>query len=64
MENSINKNKLKDADCKLRIFGVERGDRKITIQTLEKFIEGLKEAAGRIFKFGTPIFNNKYFKKK
>ncbi|MEK4170816.1 hypothetical protein MHI22_04490 [Lysinibacillus sp. FSL L8-0312] len=45
MENSINKNKLKDADCKLRIFGVERGDRKITIQTLEKFIEGLKEAA-------------------
>jgi len=48
LKNSINKNKLKDADCKLRILGIERGDRKITIQILEKFIEGLKEAAGRI----------------
>ena len=44
--------------------GVERGDRNITIQTLEKNTEGLEEALSSIFKFDTLNFDNKYFEKK
>lgn len=46
------------------LAGVERGDRNITIQTLEKIIEGLEEAPSNIFKFDKLNFNNKYFEKK
>lgn len=33
------------------IGGVERGDRNISLETLEKIIEGLQVAASEIFKF-------------
>ncbi|UED82490.1 helix-turn-helix transcriptional regulator [Lysinibacillus sp. CD3-6] len=46
------------------LAGVERGDRNITIQTLEKITEGLEEAPSSIFKFDTLNFDNKYFEKK
>ncbi len=46
------------------LAGVERGDRNITIQTLEKIIEGLEEAPSSIFKFDTLNYDNKYFEKK
>ncbi|MEY9978443.1 helix-turn-helix domain-containing protein [Lysinibacillus sp. RC79] len=46
------------------LAGVERGDRNITIQTLEKITEGLEEAPSSIFKFDTLSFDNKYFEKK
>lgn len=46
------------------LAGVERGDRNITIQTLEKIIEGLEETPSKIFNFDTLNFNNKYFEKK
>jgi len=46
------------------LAGVERGDRNITIQTLEKITEGLEEAPSSIFKFDTLNFDNMYFKKK
>jgi len=46
------------------LAGVERGDRNITIQTLEKITEGLEEAPSSIFKFETLNFNNEYFEKK
>ncbi|WP_337982332.1 helix-turn-helix domain-containing protein [Lysinibacillus sp. C5.1] len=46
------------------LAGVERGDRNITIQTLEKIIEGLEETPSSIFKFDTLNINNKYFEKK
>ncbi|KAB0443981.1 helix-turn-helix domain-containing protein [Lysinibacillus fusiformis] len=46
------------------LAGVERGDRNITIQTLEKIIEGLEEVPSNIFKFDTINFDNKYFEKK
>lgn len=46
------------------LAGVERGDRNITIQTLEKITEGLEETPSTIFKFNTLDFNNKYFEKK
>lgn len=52
-------------DSKLRILaGVERGERNITIQTLEKIIEGLEETPSSIINFDTLNFNNKYFEKK
>lgn len=37
----------------LFLAGVERGDRSITIQTLEKMIVGLEETPSSIFKFDT-----------
>jgi len=46
------------------LAGVERGDRNITIQTLEKITEGLEEAPSNMFKFDTLNFDNKYFEKK
>ena len=46
------------------LAGVERGDRNITIQTLEKITEGLEEAPSSIFKFDTLNYDNKYFEKK
>ncbi|MDM5233712.1 helix-turn-helix domain-containing protein [Lysinibacillus pakistanensis] len=46
------------------LAGVERGDRNITIQTLEKITEGLEETPSSIFKFDTINFDNKYFEKK
>ncbi|WDU77711.1 helix-turn-helix domain-containing protein [Lysinibacillus sp. G01H] len=46
------------------LAGVERGDRNITIQTLEKITEGLKETPSSIFKFDSINFDNKYFEKK
>ncbi|MFJ5788997.1 helix-turn-helix domain-containing protein [Lysinibacillus sp. NPDC093197] len=46
------------------LAGVERGDRNITIQTLEKITEGLEEAPSSIFKFDTLNFDNRYFEKK
>ncbi len=46
------------------LAGVERGDRNITIQTLEKITEGLEVAPSSIFKFDTLHFDNKYFEKK
>ncbi len=46
------------------LAGVERGDRNITIQTLEKITEGLEETPSSIFKFDTLNFDNKYFEKK
>lgn len=46
------------------LAGVERGDRNITIQTLEKITEGLEEAPSSIFKFDTLNFDNKYFEQK
>ncbi|MGF0470169.1 helix-turn-helix domain-containing protein [Lysinibacillus fusiformis] len=46
------------------LAGVERGDRNITIQTLEKIIEGLEETPSIIFKFDSLNFDNKYFEKK
>lgn len=46
------------------LAGVERGDRNITIQTLEKITKGLEEAPSSIFKFDTLNLNNEYFEKK
>ena len=46
------------------LAGVERGDRNITIQTLEKITKGLEETPISIFKFDTLSFDNKYFEKK
>lgn len=46
------------------LAGVERGDRNITIQTLEKITDGLEEAPGSIFKFDALNFDNKYFERK
>lgn len=46
------------------LAGVERGDRNITIQTLEKITVGLEEAPRSIFNFDTLNFDNKYFEKK
>jgi len=46
------------------LAGVERGDRNVTIQTLEKITEGLEEAPSSIFKFDNLNFDNKYFEKK
>ncbi|MBI6865909.1 helix-turn-helix domain-containing protein [Lysinibacillus fusiformis] len=46
------------------LAGVERGDRNITIQTLEKITVGLEEAPRIIFNFDTLNFDNKYFEKK
>lgn len=46
------------------LAGVERGDRNITIQTLEKITEGLEETPSSIFKFDTLNFDNKFFEKK
>lgn len=46
------------------VAGVERGDRNITIQSLEKIIEGLEETPSSIVNFDTLNFNNKYFEKK
>lgn len=46
------------------IAGVERGDRNITIQTLEKITNGLEETPRSIFNFDTLNFDNKYFEKK
>ncbi|QTB25649.1 helix-turn-helix domain-containing protein [Lysinibacillus sphaericus] len=46
------------------LAGVERGDRNITIQTLEKITEGLDVAPSSIFKFDTLNYNNKFYEKK
>jgi len=46
------------------LAGIERGDRNITIQTLEKITEGLEEAPSSIFKFDTLNYNNKFYEKK
>ena len=45
------------------LSGVEIGDRKITIRTLENITEGLEEVLSRIFKFYTLNFDNKCLKK-
>lgn len=45
------------------LAGVERGDRNITLQTLEKIIVGLEEAPINMFKFET-LITDEYFKKK
>jgi len=43
---------------------VERGDRNITIQTLEKITGGLDEVPSSIFKFDSLNFDKKYFERK
>jgi len=43
---------------------VEKGDRNITIQTLEKITGGIYEVPNSIFEFDTLNFDNKYFEKK
>ncbi|MCM3390632.1 helix-turn-helix domain-containing protein [Ureibacillus chungkukjangi] len=46
------------------LTGVERGDRNITIQTLEKIVIGLDESPKNIFNFENLTFNEEYYKKK
>ncbi|RNC96138.1 helix-turn-helix domain-containing protein [Lysinibacillus halotolerans] len=46
------------------LAGVERGDRNITLQTLEKIIEGLEEVPARIFNFEALNLDEKYLQKK
>lgn len=46
------------------LAGVERGERNITIQTLEKISVGLEEVASNIINFEELIMDKKYFKKK
>lgn len=46
------------------LAGVERGERNITLQTLEKIIIGLEEAPANIFNFGSLDIDQKYFDKK
>lgn len=46
------------------LAGVERGDRNITLQTLEKIIGGLDEVPANIFKFNGLNIDQQYFEKK
>ena len=46
------------------LAGVERGERNITIETLEKISAGLEEVASNIFNFEELLMDKKYFEKK
>jgi len=46
------------------LAGVERGDRNITLQTLEKITTGLEEVPSTIFNFESIKMDNKFFEKK
>ena len=46
------------------LTGVERGDRNITIQTLEKIIIGLDEVPKNVFNFENLILHEEHFDKK
>ncbi|KGR89603.1 MULTISPECIES: helix-turn-helix domain-containing protein [Ureibacillus] len=46
------------------LAGVERGDRNITLQTLEKIIVGLNEVPANIFSFESLDINEGHFEKK
>lgn len=46
------------------LAGVERGDRNITLQTLEKIITGLEVVPANIFNFEAININQEYYKKK
>lgn len=46
------------------LAGVERGERNITLQTLEKIIIGLEEVPASIFNFEGLDINQDYFDKK
>lgn len=46
------------------LAGVERGDRNITLQTLEKIIEGLDEVPATIFNFTSLDIDQHYLGKK
>lgn len=46
------------------LAGVERGDRNITLQTLEKIINGLQEEPQSIFNFNNFDIDEQYFDKK
>jgi transcriptional regulator with XRE-family HTH domain len=46
------------------LAGVERGDRNITLQTLEKIITGLEVVPANIFNFEGININQEYYKKK
>ncbi|PYF07218.1 helix-turn-helix domain-containing protein [Ureibacillus chungkukjangi] len=46
------------------IANVERGDRNITLQTLEKIITGLDEVPANIFNFENLNLNDQFFKRK
>ncbi|WP_066302110.1 helix-turn-helix domain-containing protein [Bacillus sp. FJAT-29937] len=46
------------------LAGVERGDRNITLQTLEKLITGLEVVPADIFNFEELNINKQYFEKK
>jgi transcriptional regulator with XRE-family HTH domain len=46
------------------LAGVERGDRNVTLQTLEKIINGLQEDPQSIFNFNNLNIDEHYFNKK
>ncbi|WP_318617633.1 helix-turn-helix transcriptional regulator [Sporosarcina sp. YIM B06819] len=46
------------------LASIERGDRNITLQTLEKIIEGLEEVPATIFNFEVVNTGQQYFEKK
>lgn len=46
------------------LAGVERGERNITLQTLEKIIAGLEEVPAFIFNFDSLNIDEQYFEKK
>ncbi|MGE7918267.1 helix-turn-helix domain-containing protein [Viridibacillus sp. NPDC093762] len=46
------------------LAGVERGDRNITLQTLQKIIDGLEEVPSAIFNYNNIHINSKYYEKK
>lgn len=46
------------------LAGVERGERNITLQTLEKIIEGLEEVPINVFNFVNLNIDEQYFNKK
>jgi len=46
------------------LAGVERGERNITLQTLEKIINGLQEDPKSIFNFSNLNIDEQYFSKK
>lgn len=45
------------------LAGVERGERNITLQTLEKISTGLEISSTKIFQFGDIQIENQYFNK-
>ncbi|MFJ7953923.1 helix-turn-helix domain-containing protein [Lysinibacillus sp. NPDC096418] len=46
------------------LAGVERGDRNITLQTLQKIIEGLEETPSTIVNFKNVNIDSEYYEKK